>query len=32
MKFSDLVGYERPVKSDKENARKIFYKTFLKDL
>ncbi len=26
------MGYEQPVKSNKEQARKIFYKAFLKDL
>lgn len=32
LKFCDLVGYEQPIKSNKEQARKIFYKIFLKDL
>jgi hypothetical protein len=31
-KFADAVGYPRPQKSNKDENRRIFYKTFLKDL
>jgi hypothetical protein len=30
--FADLIGYEMPKGSDKEGARKIFYRALLKDL
>jgi hypothetical protein len=32
LKFCDLIGFEQPLKSNKEQARKIFYRTLLKDL
>ena len=31
LKFCDMIGYEQPVKSDREQARKYFYKIFLED-
>ena len=31
-KFADLIGYEMPKGTDKENIRKKFYRTLMKDL
>ena len=31
-KFADLVGYEMPKKSNKEEIRKVFYRILLKDM
>lgn len=31
-KFADLVGYDKPLKSNKAAARRNFFKIFLKDV